>query len=126
MLRFGQLYLPQGEWDGQTVVPAAWVAESTRPQIQLKQPGFWHPAYTHYGYYWWLRKLQDHAAWVASGYAGQLIFVIPDLDMVIVTTADANVPFSSVMKQSNLIEDMIADLVIPSVKETNPNGASHT
>jgi CubicO group peptidase (beta-lactamase class C family) len=116
MARFGQLMLQRGHWNGTQVVPEAWVDESTRPQIALPKAGFWHPAYTAYGYYWWLRKMGTHEAAVASGYGGQLIYVIPTLDLVLVTTADASVPFSSVMQQSNAIEDFIEASVIPSVQ----------
>ena len=43
MARFGFLYLNRGRWDGQQIVPAAWIAESTAPNPN------------DYGYYWWLR-----------------------------------------------------------------------
>jgi CubicO group peptidase (beta-lactamase class C family) len=125
MATFGQLFLQQGQWGERSLVAPEWVAESTRPQISLRQRGFWHPAYTDYGYFWWLRQMGGHAAAVASGYGGQLIFVIPALDLVVVTTADAEVPFSAVMKQSNEIEDMIESFVIPSIQEVHSNGTTH-
>lgn len=118
MAKFGQLVLQQGRWGDRALIPPEWVAESTRAQIALRQPGFWHPAYTDYGYYWWLRTLGGHAAVVASGYAGQLIFVVPALDLIVATTTDADVPFTSVMKQSNQIEDLIETFVIPSIQES--------
>jgi CubicO group peptidase (beta-lactamase class C family) len=39
-----------------------------------------------YGYYWWRRTTNGHQAYIASGAGGQLIVVIPDLDMVIIAT----------------------------------------
>ncbi len=95
----------------------AWLHESMKAQIELRQPGFWHPAYRHYGYLWWLRKLQSYDAVVASGYAGQLIITIRKLGLVVVTTADDTIPFTEVMKQSNQIEGMVEDLIIPAVRE---------
>ena len=43
-----------------------------------------------YGYGWWLRTLGGHAAYYAWGYGGQFIFVIPELDSVIVATSSPN------------------------------------
>ncbi|MGB6894703.1 MAG: hypothetical protein WBF37_02010, partial [Dehalococcoidia bacterium] len=42
------LYLKGGQWDGEQVVPAAWVEESTRELISARtlQDG--------YGYQWWV------------------------------------------------------------------------
>jgi CubicO group peptidase (beta-lactamase class C family) len=45
LARFGHLYLRKGKWDGQQVVPKAWVAESTEPGTALNDA---------YGYLWWL------------------------------------------------------------------------
>ena len=117
MLMLGQLYLQHGQWGDQQIVPQAWVDESTREQIALNRLGFWNPAYTAYGYYWWLRQYKGYAAAVASGYAGQHVIVIPALDLVVVTTANADVPFSQVMTQANLIESVVEEQVIPSIQE---------
>ena len=117
MLTLGQLYLQRGQWGNQQLVPQEWVNESTHEQIALNRPGFWNPAYTAYGYYWWLRQYKGYAAAVASGYAGQHIIVVPALNLVVVTTANADVPFSTVMKQVNLIESVVEEYVIPSIQE---------
>jgi CubicO group peptidase (beta-lactamase class C family) len=125
MLSLGQLYLQHGKWGGQQIVPQEWVHTSTRDQIALNRPGFWNPAYTAYGYYWWLRQYKGYAAVVASGYAGQHIIIVPALNLVVVTTANADVPFSSVMKQVNLVESIVEDYVIPSIHEVTINGSTH-
>ena len=117
LLMFGQLYLQQGSWPRQQLVPRDWVSQSTQKQIALDRPGFWNPAYTAYGYSWWLRHYHGHAAAVASGYAGQNIVVLPSLALVVVTTANAEVPYSGVMMQANLIDAVIDDYVIPSIQE---------
>jgi CubicO group peptidase (beta-lactamase class C family) len=116
MAKIGQLILTQGNWQDRQLVSAEWVRESTRPQIALPSEGFWHPAYTNYGYLWWLRQFGGHAAAVASGYGGQIIFVVPDLEAVIITTASADVPYTTVMQQSNAIEDFVENSIIPSIQ----------
>jgi CubicO group peptidase (beta-lactamase class C family) len=115
MARLGVLVAQRGNWNGQQIVPAAWIDASTHPQIALRQPGFWQPAYTDYGYLWWLRQFRGMDAAVASGYAGQLIIVIPALDTVVVTTADTDTPFSSAMSQSRQIETLVEEHVLPAL-----------
>jgi CubicO group peptidase (beta-lactamase class C family) len=117
LLTLGQSVLARQLPDQAAIIPAAWITESTHSQIELRQPGFWHPAYKDYGYLWWLRKMQSHDVVVASGYAGQLVIIVRKLGLVITTTADDTIPFANVMKQSNLIEGIVEDLIIPAVQE---------
>lgn len=77
--KFGQLYLDGGRWKGQKIVPEAWVTESTKPQSAAQPiPG--------YGYQWWLRNFGDLSAYFAVGHAGQYIVVVPELELVAVST----------------------------------------
>lgn len=77
--KFGQLYLNGGKWKGRQIVPKAWVAESTKPQSAAQPiPG--------YGYQWWLTKFGDLSAYYAVGHGGQYIVVVPDLELVAVST----------------------------------------
>jgi len=78
MAKIGFLYLNGGEWDGEQIVPAEWVAASTSQYIPATlEDG--------YGYQWWV---SDSGYYLALGYAGQFIFVIPEEDMVVVFTSD--------------------------------------
>lgn len=54
LVRFGQLYLNDGIWNGQQVISADWVMQSTRPQIVFNQAqkSQWLGA-SGYGYGWW-------------------------------------------------------------------------
>lgn len=81
MLRFGLLYLNDGQWNGKQLVSAAWVRESTTTKIQLEPD-------LGYGYFWWTKeftwqgkKIQSFFAW---GYGGQYIFVVPEARLVMV------------------------------------------
>ncbi len=89
MMKFGLLYLNEGKMNGKQIISKSWTKASTSEQVKLNE---WDilPNANGYGYYWWRRKSNGHQAFVASGYGGQLICVIPDLQMVIVTTCFVN------------------------------------
>ncbi|MEU5883768.1 serine hydrolase [Spirillospora sp. NPDC047279] len=76
--RFGLLYLRGGTANGRQVVPRSWVEESTRPS----------PANKGYGLHWWL---DDDGAFSANGLGGQLIYVFPEHDVVIVKSTLATI-----------------------------------
>lgn len=82
--KFGQLYLDEGVWAGQRLLPASWIHDSTRPRI-----GAWDGA--QYGFLWWLR-IATGGRDVAEGWGtrGQHVFVVAPLDLVVVVTARDN------------------------------------
>lgn len=78
--RFGLLYLHEGRWGDDQVIPASWVKDSIRDA-----PGD-HPGY---GYMWWLQPELEGVpddVYSAQGHDGQFIWVIPSLDLVVVRT----------------------------------------
>lgn len=85
LLRFGLIYLHNGKVGNKQILSNEWVKESTAAHATLN---YWDvlPNANGYGYYWWRRTTNGHQAFIASGAGGQLIVVIPDLDMVIVAT----------------------------------------
>lgn len=85
MIKFGNLILDSGKIGNKQIVSQKWIEESTAEQIKLDS---WDvlPNANGYGYYWWRRKTNGHQAFVAVGYGGQIVCIIPDLKMVIVAT----------------------------------------
>lgn len=82
MAKMGYLYLHHGEWDGAQIVPADWVAASITPQIPTDSEDN-----SKYGYQWWIAADDAPAAFSARGFGGQLIYVAPELDLIVVFTA---------------------------------------
>jgi CubicO group peptidase (beta-lactamase class C family) len=78
MARLGYLYLRRGEWEGKQVVSAGWIDAATQRHVATDGA-------LGYGYQWWIYP--DHGAYVALGRYGQTIFVAPEHDLVVVTTA---------------------------------------
>jgi len=85
MVKLGRLFLDGGMWEGERVISQEWIDEATQVQIMA---GPDDPAYDQYGYYWWVGTAAGHQAYVAKGYGGQLILVVPALDIVVATTTD--------------------------------------
>jgi CubicO group peptidase (beta-lactamase class C family) len=86
LAKLGYLYLNGGRWDGRQVIPAGYVAASTRPHSTPPPDG---PGES-YGYQWWVTSQAGHPSFLAHGRDGQLVQVVPDLDLVVVITSDAN------------------------------------
>jgi CubicO group peptidase (beta-lactamase class C family) len=86
LLKFGQLFLQRG-WSGErSVVPESWVDEVTAPQFPWRDNHGAQQRVT-YGMLWWVSDA-DPAAFIAWGYGGQLVYVVPSLALVVVTTTD--------------------------------------
>lgn len=85
MLAFGELYLHAGRVAGRQVVPAAWVSASLTPRARSR----WSDQ--EYGYGWWLREMGGRQVYFAWGFGGQYIFIVPTLDLVVVTTSATDV-----------------------------------
>lgn len=75
-LRFGYLYLRNGVWGGQQLLPADWAEHAREPVANFVGDENW------YGAHWWLLD-DDHGAFAAIGYEGQYIIVVPERDLVI-------------------------------------------
>lgn len=84
MAKIGYLYLNQGSWDDQQLVPAEWVRVSTQKHTEADFVN------EDYGYLWWVTTVEGHPAYYAAGFGGQYIYVIPDLDVVLVITGNAS------------------------------------
>jgi CubicO group peptidase (beta-lactamase class C family) len=87
MAKFGQLFIDDGAWQGQQLISPEWIADSVARRVNLSS---WATYSEAYGFQWWLDDFrhqgQTVAAYVTSGYGGQYIFALPDLDLVVAFT----------------------------------------
>ena len=80
LARIGECVLRRGEWQGRQLIPADWLDQALRPQLQIA-PGF------DYGYQWYLGS-SGPVRWSAGiGNGGQRLFVIPERELVVAMTA---------------------------------------
>lgn len=79
----GQLYLDEGKWDGEQVVPEEWVKQSTTSHVDINGAGT-----VGYGYLWWVTDVAEDPGFMAYGMGGQAIFVVPELDLVVAISTE--------------------------------------
>jgi CubicO group peptidase (beta-lactamase class C family) len=81
LARIGELYLRDGVWNGQRILPERWVQQATARHVSNVAPAW------DYGYQWWMTSLNGVDVWTGRGFGGQLLLVIPARETVAVTYA---------------------------------------
>ncbi len=109
MANFGSLFLDQGQWHGRQLVPSAWVAAATSQHASAVGLG---GADVGYGYMWWVGETHGHPAFLAWGFGGQVIRVVPDLGLVIVVSTDLPSPDSEGAKVESVLL-LTDDVIVP-------------
>jgi CubicO group peptidase (beta-lactamase class C family) len=112
MVAFGELYLNRGAAGGRQIVPAAWVDASYVVRARSR----WSDQF--YGYGWWARELADHDVRYAWGFGGQYIFVVPELDLVVVTTSSSTADEAR-RTHRRTVFDIVEQLVIEPIARAN-------
>jgi CubicO group peptidase (beta-lactamase class C family) len=95
MAKFGLLYLNEGEYGGKQILSTEWVRASLQTYSEDANSGAPESGRIGnyfrdigYGYQWWSGKTGEYHFNYAAGHGGQLIVLLDELDMIIVTTAD--------------------------------------
>ena len=81
LLRFGETWRTGGIGGEGSVLSKDWMAASWTPRTVSPFSG------DAYGYGWFLTTLGDHAAAYARGYGGQMLYVVPALELTVVVTS---------------------------------------
>ena len=84
MAKFGFLYLNNGYWNGSQLVPFEWISESATSFMNVE---FDQGQGSGYGYQWWIYNWLN--SYTARGSYEQYITVIPDLNMVVISTGNS-------------------------------------
>ena len=86
MLRIAALMRDQGRFDGDQIIPADWIDQSTQARTRSPYSGF------DYGYGWFLTR---SGFIIARGYGGQIIAAHPEQDLAVAITSDPTSPARS-------------------------------
>ncbi len=86
MARFGQFLLQKGMWNGKQLLDPAYLEAATSRQIATNTKNTKLDSNAGYGYQFW--RLRNNA-FACIGTGAQLIVVLPDEDLVFITTGNA-------------------------------------
>lgn len=105
MLKFGMLFLNKGKWEGKQLISDKWVIESTNKHISTDDK------FSGYGYQWRTNRVSGYNTFSAVGAGGQIISVVPELDLVIV--------FTSIGGQGNEVEytELLEKYILPAITD---------
>ena len=100
--RFGLLYLQDGVFNGERILPEGWVKYTTTPASDSKGG---------YGSLFWLNKSKYYPSapedmYSCNGHDGQLIFIIPSKELVVVVLGYSHRPDHS-MNFNGLLGDIL-------------------
>jgi CubicO group peptidase (beta-lactamase class C family) len=114
--KIGQLVLNKGTWGGREIVSAKWIEQSVTPRFQAI--GYFGGLF-YYGQQWWMGRTlsgDKDVKWIAAqGLGGQRIFIVPELDLVVITTSGL---YGS-GRQGQAALDILANFIIPSIRDSN-------
>ncbi len=119
--KYGQLYKNGGLWQGQRVLPAAWVTSTLTRQVALPNRGN-----EFYGYLFWNKtyQVQGHAyeAFYCAGNGGNKIYVFKDQPLVVVVTATAY----GASYAHPQVDRMMTDFILPAVVNVGNSKSSRS
>jgi CubicO group peptidase (beta-lactamase class C family) len=115
LARFGLLYLQGGNFHGKQIIPREWIEESLTNFTQWQDLMWGDVRGYNYGYFWWMGDLSRHRIFFALGHGGQLIIDCPELDLVVVSTADPDFDWGIADEHERAIMHIIAQYVMPAV-----------
>ena len=115
LARLGRLWLEGGKWEGRQLVPETWLTAATTQQVAAVDG-------CGYGYGFWTRTVDGRRAFAAMGDGGQLVLVVPDLDLVaVVQSSSPTDPTDPTAAADNgtadalRYADVITELVVPAI-----------
>jgi CubicO group peptidase (beta-lactamase class C family) len=111
LAKFGLLYLQDGMWNGERVLPEGWAAAATASQISNgNSDSDWGYGY---GYQFW----RSSTGYRADGSLGQFSFVLPDQDVVLAITSGT----SNMAGIMNAVWQNLLPAIQPGALSENPS-----
>jgi CubicO group peptidase (beta-lactamase class C family) len=110
-MKFGQLMLDGGVWNGKRILSKEYVAKASSPLVTLRGP-----AHSKYGYLWWVADYpyrgRSVRGYSARGNGGQLVLVFPELDMVVAFFAGN---YADVISRA-VNDELVPKYILPALK----------
>ncbi|MGR5092359.1 serine hydrolase domain-containing protein [Vibrio maritimus] len=80
LIKLANLYLSNGVWGGQRLLPSSWIRQSTSEQSRCGE--------RRYGFLWWLMPHISDRCYCALGDGGNALFISPNDEVVVAITSD--------------------------------------
>ena len=87
MIKLGVLCVQEGQYNGLQLVSPSRLHQAIQPKLPALPPA--NAGY--YGWHWWIDDVQNVSFYYARGFGGQFIFIVPTLQLVVVTTKDQTI-----------------------------------
>jgi CubicO group peptidase (beta-lactamase class C family) len=108
LLAFGELYRNGGRHNSTQIIPEAWIRASWTQRTTSPFNGHG------YGLGWWMRPMRGYDVYFAWGYGGQYLFIVPQLELTVVTTSDAVSPREG--DHNRALHRLLTDYIIPAAE----------
>lgn len=106
LLAFGELYRRGGlNADGERLLTEAWIETSWTPRTRSRYTGHG------YGYGWFITELSGQPVRYGWGYGGQMVYVVPGLDMTVVMTSDTRQPSGGAMGHRDALHQLLGQII---------------
>jgi CubicO group peptidase (beta-lactamase class C family) len=110
LLAFGELYRRGGVTeDGRQLISKTWIEQSWTPRTQSR----FHRG--EYGYGWFIQTFAGERGYYGWGYGGQMIYVLPDLELTVAITSQEHLP-SGRSGYRDLLHAMLSRDIVPAVR----------
>lgn len=101
LLAFGELFRTRGRAkNGQQLISPAWIESSWSPRTNSRFTG------DGYGYGWFVREIGGHTVPYAWGFGGQMLYIVPSLELTVTMTSDDSAPAGRTGHRESLHELM--------------------
>lgn len=116
LLNLGMLIRNRGVFNGRRIISESWVDECLKPQNPQSNLAWGKMTNISYGMLWWTGKINGYEVRTAIGHGGQFVMLVPALDLIIVTTANAYVGWDEADYNEQQIINIIGEYIVPAVK----------
>lgn len=116
MAKIGYLYLQNGTWEDTQIIPKKWIYTATDRLVLSTQSAPYS-----YGYLWWITNPSNTVRhFMARGWNGQQIYVVPEKDLIVVFTSyEPNFGLS-------LGKSLLEQFIIPSTEYTSTKNTNYS
>ena len=109
LFRFGEMYRRGGDWDSRRILARDWITQSWTPMTNSVETGHG------YGFGWFIWFAGGQQIFYARGYGGQMIYIVPELELTVVITSDPRLP-ATLDGHLGALNRLLTDSILPAAQ----------